>query len=270
MLNNEIKKIFENIVTLRHLLKEGVGNSPIIDAINNRKYIYIYYAGDKTIMKGYRTILPMVLGENANTGNRLLRAWQVNGNSDSQDKYLNKNAKPEHGWRLFNVENITSFLPTGKSVSENRLPPSLRADDYNPNDSQMTSIVAAIKIGQADMTYDSDNDTTQTKISGSTFDQQTPKFRQFFKAAEKTRDANAEEIKHLFDLNKQIRKKLPNKLLVIQNEMGDMVLRDIINKDKIPQESIVGILSDLYNELVVPQLNIDNSFINQQRNSLTQ
>lgn len=268
MPRNELKLLFENILNLRHLLKEGVGNSPIVDAINDRKYIYIYYAGDKTILKGYRTILPMVLGENSNTGNRLLRAWQVNGNSDSKDKYLNKNAQPEYGWRLFNVEKITSFLPTGKSVSENKLPPSLRAEDYNPNDSQMTSIVAAMTVNAADISYDADTDTTKMKVSGSAFDHQAPKFRQFFKAAQKTRDANADEIKHLYDLNKQIRKKAPSKLLVIQNEKGDMVLRDILEKDKLPPESIVGVLSDLYNELVVPTVKIDNTFIDQQRNSL--
>ncbi len=268
MPKNEFRIFFENIINLRHLLKEGVGGAPIIDAINDRKYVYIYYAGDKTILKGYRTILPMVLGENSNTGNRLLRAWQVNGNSDSKDKYLNKNAQPEYGWRLFNVDKITSFLPTGKSVSENKLPPSLRASDYNPNDSQMTSISAAMKIGNADIAYDASTDITKIKVSGSTFDQQAPKFRQFFKAAEKTREASAEEIKHLYDLNKQIRKKAPSKLLVIQNEKGDMVLRDITEKDKLPPESIVGILADLYNEFVSTPVQPDNSFIDQERNTI--
>lgn len=279
MPKNELKILFENIKNLRRLLSEGVGNSSISNAIDERKYIYIYYAGDKTILKGYRTILPMVLGENANTGNRLLRAWQVNGSSDSKKTYLNKKQKTEYGWRLFNVDKIVSFLPTGKTVDENKLPPSFNSEDYNPNDSQMTSIITAMEINANDINYDSDADATKIKVSGSTFDTQTPKFKQFFKAAAKTREATAEEIKVIYDRIKRYTKESPAKTLVVQNEKGDMVTRNINQKEKLPPESIVGVLSDLYNELVLPTLdtnNIDlkqanivnNSFIEQQRNSL--
>ena len=73
MILNEIKIFFSNIKNLRHLLNEGVGENDIVDAIQKHEYIYIYYAGDNTIERGYRTIRPFVLGTST-AGNKVLRA----------------------------------------------------------------------------------------------------------------------------------------------------------------------------------------------------
>ena len=149
----EIKILFNNIGHFRQLLKESVGDSVIVNAINDHKYLYIYYAGDNTVLKGYRTIKPFVLGTST-AGNKVLRAWQEAGSSDSyagltgrkredHEYQFDQKGNMKPGWRLFRVDGITSALPTGKkfSTATNKLPPL-----YNPNDKQMTSIVAAVQI----------------------------------------------------------------------------------------------------------------------------
>jgi hypothetical protein len=59
----EVKIFLESLTHFRQLLNEGVGEGSIVDAINKHKIVYIYYAGDETVMKGYRTIYPLVLGQ---------------------------------------------------------------------------------------------------------------------------------------------------------------------------------------------------------------
>lgn len=270
---SEAKIFFESITHFRQLLNEAVGEGAIVDAINKHKIVYIYYAGDDTIMKGYRTIKPMVLGHTVNEDALkrgedylLLRAWQEAGSTDSNKKYPDADGRYKSGWRLFRVDKITSFLPTGKmfSTDEGKIP-----YKYKPNDSQMRNIIAAVQVN---------TDNAQTKVQGtdsidepdvtkqkmpnvpSQFDGQKEKFRYFSNIANKQRDTNAQEIEHLWAIAKKIRKKSPEKMLVVTDEHGDMVLRDESLRDKLPPESIVGNLKDLYLKLVKPNERVDNSF----------
>lgn len=281
-MSNEIKQLLGNVKHLRQILKEGVGDSTIVDAINDAKYLYIYYAGDDTTLKGYRTIRPFVLGTST-AGNKVLRAWQENGNSDSyagltgrkrqdHEYHFDNKGKMKPGWRLFKVDAITSALPTGKkfSTEEGKIPPL-----YNPNDKQMTSIIAAIQIGQSKLqTKGLDNvtepDVTNQKIDTSFFDNQGSKFKQFFSAAKKSREATASEIEHLYGVNAQMRRKSPKNLIVVNNEKNDLVLKDVADNEKLPPESIVGNLHDLYQKLVLPTKDVDVSFISKQKNSALQ
>ena len=90
--------IKKNIKTLR-VLNEHVNRYDIIDAIKNRDIIKIYYQGDNTVDRGYRTIEPHVLGRTitqtksekseSNAGNMVVRAWQQAGASDT------KHSRPE-------------------------------------------------------------------------------------------------------------------------------------------------------------------------------
>src|SRR5690606_13173948 len=134
-----MEKINEN----KGLITETINRDDLIDAINNRKVVYIYYSGvegksndgEGVITKGYRTIEPYLLGI-THAGNLVVRAWQQSGASDS-NKGLNRVPRPDHdilpGWRLFYVDGITSLLLTGKhfSTNKNKIRP-----NYNPNDEQ--------------------------------------------------------------------------------------------------------------------------------------
>lgn len=270
---NEIKSFFNNIKHFRQILKEGVGDSVFENAINDHKYLYIYYAGDDTTLKGYRTIKPFVLGTST-AGNKVLRAWQENGSSDSyagltgrkredHEYQFDKKGTMKPGWRLFRVDGISSALPTGKkfSVEPDKIPAL-----YNPQDKQIPSIIAAVQIGSEKELqtkgFDSIEkpDVTKQKVDGSFFDNQTNKFKQFFNAAKKTREASTDEIKALYDIAIRVRKKSPQNLLVVANERGDMVLKDVKDPN-VPEDSIVGNLKDLYQKLVVSKMPKDDSFL---------
>lgn len=271
---NEVEILFDNVRHFRKLLlKEEVSDNMIVDAIHNRKIIYIYYAGDNTNRQGYRTIRPMVYGVST-AGNRVIRAWQEAGASDSAvekgNKYADAKGRLKPGWRLFRVDSITSFLPTGKHFSNNddKIPPK-----YDPNDDQMKQIIASVKpaintkfkikgLGKPEEPV-----VTQTKVPKapqSVFANQAQKFKYFSDAAKKTREATKDEIENLYQISKKIRKKAPSQMLVVQDENGDMVIKDIAIKDKLPPDSIVGNLDDLYQKLVASEKPVDTTFRDQE------
>lgn len=272
---NEVKQFFDNVNHFRQLLKEGVDENTVVDAINKHKIVYIYYAGDNTLKKGYRTIRGYTLGKTTKEGGDylLLRAWQEAGASDSNKKYSDPKGRTKHGWRLFRVDKITSFLPTGKyfSTDESKMP-----EGYNPNDSQMRDIVAAVQIStgkpQTQATgIDSIEkpDVIKQKLPEPTsaFAGQKEKFRYFSNAGKKQREATADEIEHLWAIAKGIKKKSPEKLLVVTDENGDLVLKDENIKTKLPPESIVGNLKDLYIKYIKPNQKVDTSFFKKMENS---
>ena len=106
----------------------------MIRAIQYGMVILINYRGDKDEWKGgrERVMCPMVLGQNRNTQNMLVRGWHLDGWSVN----LKKNAKKV--WRLFKTVNMLSMTFTGDFF---RLPPK----GYKRNDRVMTerTIVAA-------------------------------------------------------------------------------------------------------------------------------
>lgn len=261
MLINELKIFFDGINHFRQLLKEGIGENVIADAIEKHKIVYIYYAGDDTVMKGYRSIKPMTLGQTKKEGEsyQLLRAWQEAGSTDSNKKYSDSKGRMKPGWRLFRADKITSFLPTGKyfSVDEDKMP-----DGYNSNDSQMTNIVASIQINTGKPETNVSGNVTQQKLAEppSVFSGQKEKFQYFSKAGKKQKEATKEEIEHLWAIAKTIKKKSPDKLIVIADENGDMILKDENLKNKFLPDSVVGNLKDLYLKYVKPNQSVDNSF----------
>jgi len=266
---NEAKIFFENLTHFRQLLNEGVGEGTVVDAINKHKIVHIYYAGDDTIMKGYRTIKPMVLGHTISKKSEtegdymLLRAWELAGNSDSQKKYADQKGRYQFGWRLFRVDKITSFLPTGRFFSTDikKFPD---VDSYNPNDSQMTGIVAAVQVDSGKPQTNVVGATTTQKLPEppSAFDGQKEKFQYFSKMGKKQRDITADEVKDLWDWANAKKSKTPReKLLVVVDEHGDMVLKNADQKTQLPPDSIVGNLKDLYIKLVKPNEKADTNFL---------
>jgi hypothetical protein len=270
----EVKIFFENLTHFRQLLSEGVAENSVVDAIHQHKIVYIYYAGDDTIMKGYRTIKPMVLGHTVSKKARengedylLLRAWEIAGNSDSRKKYPDEKGRYQYGWRLFRVDKITSFLPTGKifSVERNKFP---MPDAYNPDDSQMQNIIAAVQIVDNAPKTSKQGEITMQKLKEppSGFDGQKDKFQYFSKVGKTQRNATADEIQHLWDIAGKIKKKSREKLIVVTDEHGDLVLKDVSQQDKLPPEAIVGNLKSLYIDLVKPNENINTSFFKKVQN----
>ena len=273
---NEIKFFFDKIGHFRQLLKEAVGNDTVVDAIQKHKIVYIYYTGKEGENEpGYRTIVPCVLGASKskeaqeNGGYMLLRAWEIAGNSFTKKKYSDVKGRQQYGWRLFRTDRITSFLPTGKffSTDEKKFPD---AKSYTPNDSQMTGIVAAVQITNSKPTTALKGDVLGQKITEppSIFAGQKEKFQYFSKMGKKQKEATADEIEHLWGIAEKIKKKSKEKLLVVADEHGDLLLKDISQKDKLPPESIVGNLKDLYIKLVKPNEKVDNSFFDQQKKNL--
>jgi hypothetical protein len=263
----EVKILFENIIHFRQLLKENVGQSSIVDAIQKHKIIYIYYEGDDKEGKGYRTIKPMVLGYSINNPYMLLRAWEVAGSSYSKKKYVDEKNRLQYGWRLFNVDKITSFLPAGKFFRPDMFSKEM-IEDYNPNDSQMRDIISAVQIDTQKTKTNKKGSTVGQKIEEppSAFDGQKDKFQYFSKAGKKQRDVTAHEIEHLWAIADQIKKKSRSKMMVVTDEHGDMILKDESLRSKYPPEAIVGNLKDLYVDLVLKDQPVDNSFFNKQRN----
>lgn len=271
---SEAKIFLECLTHFRQLLNEGVGEGTIVDAINKHKIVHIYYAGDDTIMKGYRTVYPIVLGHTKSKKSEiegdymLLRAWELAGNSDSQKKYADQKGRYKFGWRLFRTDKITSFLPTGRffSTDVKKFPD---IESYNPNDSQMQNIVAAVQIDSGQPQTNVIGNTTAQKLPEppSAFAGQKEKFQYFSNMGKKQRNVTADEVKDLWDWANAKKSKVPrDKLLVVTDEHGDMILKNADQKTEIPQDSIVGNLKDLYIKLVKPNEKADTNFLDTRKN----
>lgn len=94
---------------LTSLLTEVASIDSIVDSIKKRKKIIIYYDGDEPGGRGLREIEPVCLGV-SKANNRILRAWDMEGSSHT----AYKGEQPLPGWRLFRVDKILSFKPTGE------------------------------------------------------------------------------------------------------------------------------------------------------------
>lgn len=175
----ELNTLIENIKKFRLFpINEAVDKTPIIKAVKDKEILYIYYAGDKTIHRGWRTVEPFAVGVST-AGNPVLRAWQQHGVSDSYEGLRGKpSEKP--GWRLFRLDGITSIINTSKVFREIK-------PNYNPNDSQMVTIYAAVNNNDIDSGMDgmdSIEEPNKASIDKSAFDKQTGKFKSFYNAQE--------------------------------------------------------------------------------------
>lgn len=261
----ESKILFEQIKTSRQLLKESVDKNDFIDAISTQSVVYIYYQGDDTINKGYRTVEPYVLGVST-AGNVVLRAWQQAGASDS-NKGLKRPKRPGKddipGWRLFYLDGITSIMPTGKvfSVEEGKIRPK-----YNPQDKQMREIFIAaepmkkddlIKTGQDSIVTP---DSIEKKVSS--FDNQTAKLKTDVGYRSKT-ESEKKNIIDLYELITKFKKKSPSKyFVVVKDGKYYGVTENALSKFK--NDEILGNLKELfykYSNNIKPS----QAFFNQQR-----
>ncbi len=96
----------------------------IVDAIKKKQVIVIYYDGDEPGGRGLRIIEPVCYGYSKTKfgkGNPVLRAWDMEG--ASHRGYLGE--KPLPGWRLFRIDKILSFKPTGEVFTTPQMLPLL-------------------------------------------------------------------------------------------------------------------------------------------------
>lgn len=114
----------------KSLILEVASIENIVDAIKKRQKIVIYYDGDEPGGRGLREIEPVCFGY-SKSDNPVLRAWDSEGASHTGYK----GEQPLPGWRLFRVDKILSFKPTGETFNEPKL-------NYNPNgDKSMRRVI---------------------------------------------------------------------------------------------------------------------------------
>jgi predicted DNA-binding transcriptional regulator YafY len=116
--------------TFKSLILEVASVDSIVDAIKKRKKMVIYYEGDEPGGTGLREIEPVCFGY-SKSDNPILRAWDSEGASHTGYK----GEQPLPGWRIFRIDKISSFKPTGEDFNEMR-------PGYNPRgDKSMKRVI---------------------------------------------------------------------------------------------------------------------------------
>ena len=90
-------------------------------AISSRNLVSIFYEGDTTINKGWRTIEPVALGMSktkSGSGNLVIRAWQMEGATDTPEN--------SPGWRMFRADRVSTWNKLMDTFDEPR-------PNYNPH-----------------------------------------------------------------------------------------------------------------------------------------
>lgn len=119
----------------KSLILEVASIESIVDAIGRKKRMIIYYDGDEPGGKGLREIEPVCFGY-SKAGNPVLRAWDLEGSSHRSVLGL----KPLPSWRLFRVDKILSFRPSGEYFDTPR-------PNYNPRgDKGMKRVIINAKF----------------------------------------------------------------------------------------------------------------------------
>lgn len=127
--------------TAKSLILEIAAKDSVIKAIKNRDVVVIYYDGDEPGGRGLRTIEPVCLGK-SKADNEVLRAWDLEGASHT----AYKGEQPIPGWRIFKLNKIESFKPTGEKFDTPR-------PGYNPNgDKTFSSVVINAKFDDTPQT----------------------------------------------------------------------------------------------------------------------
>lgn len=99
----------------KSLILEVASIDAIVDAIKKKDKIIIYYDGDEPGGRGLREIEPVCFGY-SKSDNPVVRAWDLEGASHTGYE----GEQPLPGWRLFRVDKILSFRPSGEKFNEIR------------------------------------------------------------------------------------------------------------------------------------------------------
>ena len=121
--------------TVKSLILEVASINSITDAIKKRQKVIVYYDGDEPGGRGLREIEPVCFGY-SKSDNPILRAWDYEGASHTNYK----GEQPLPGWRIFRLDKILSFRPTGDVFNEPK-------PGYNPNgDRSMNRVIINVKF----------------------------------------------------------------------------------------------------------------------------
>jgi len=121
--------------SLKGLILEIASLDSIQISVNNRNVVIINYDGDEPGGKGVREVEPVALGK-SKAGNLVMRGWDREGSSHT----AYKGEQPLPGWRLFRLDKILSFKPTGEIYNEPK-------PGYNFNgDKSMVSVITIAKF----------------------------------------------------------------------------------------------------------------------------
>jgi hypothetical protein len=131
--------------TVKSLILEVASVNSVVTAIKNKDKVVIYYDGDEPGGRGLREIEPVCFGY-SKADNPVLRAWDEEGASHTGYK----GEQPLPGWRLFRVDKIQSFKPTGEKFTEPK-------PGYNPKgDKSMTRVIINVVFGNQQPTQPGD------------------------------------------------------------------------------------------------------------------
>jgi predicted DNA-binding transcriptional regulator YafY len=117
------------------LITEIASVDSVRKSIEDKQKIIMYYDGDEPGGRGLRLIEPVALGR-SKRGNLVLRAWDEEG--ASHRGYLG--TRPMPGWRLFKLDKILSYKPSGENFN------TPRPNFNSTGDKDMTSIIIIAKF----------------------------------------------------------------------------------------------------------------------------
>jgi predicted DNA-binding transcriptional regulator YafY len=119
----------------KSLILEIASVDSVRKSIEDKQKIIMYYDGDEPGGKGLRLIEPVALGR-SKKNNLVVRAWDEEG--ASHRGYLG--TRPMPGLRLFKLDKIVSYKPSGENFNTPR-------PNFNSNgDKDMTSIIIIAKF----------------------------------------------------------------------------------------------------------------------------
>jgi predicted DNA-binding transcriptional regulator YafY len=125
----KLTEVFKSLIT------EIASVDSVRKSIEDKQKIIMYYDGDEPGGRGLRLIEPVALGR-SKRGNLVLRAWDEEG--ASHRGYLG--TRPMPGWRLFKLDKILSYKPSGENFNTPR-------PNFNTTgDKDMTSIIIIAKF----------------------------------------------------------------------------------------------------------------------------
>jgi len=255
----ELNILIENIKKFRLFpINEAVDKTPIIKAVKDKEVLYIFYAGDKTIHRGWRTVEPFAVGVST-AGNPVLRAWQQHGVSDSYEGLRGKpTEKP--GWRLFRLDGITSIINTSKMFTQIK-------PNYNPKDSQMVTIYAAVSDNGVDSDIEDLDSLEEPNKGQSAFGTQAAKMKSFYNRDEDSTNFH-DFITSRFNILKHSHKKSPKNYFVGKKGKSYFV-GEIKDKNKYGDFEELGNFQELFQKETQQNREMEiKSFFQRSKNKL--
>jgi len=247
--------VIENVKRLRGLLTES-SQSLIVDAIKEKRYLYLYYAGDGEQSKGYRTIKPYIIGTR-DDGVEVFRAWQIEGGSSSITGKNRRDGKPRMGhekfydqglhktvpgWREFRLDRVLAVYPTGHTFKTDKLPKPYKGN----NDKVITNVKAHIPTSYSPEPKDRPRKVIADKIMNK------PSFKN--------------DVEGWYNSVKFVKKRSPSKAHLYIDDNGRVRItysERVI--DDIDDNKVLGNLQDLYNEHVLSTKKRTDTFLEKKK-----